>query len=158
MTAEDVMHVEVFMTASATPLKLVEQYPPPAILPKQTNIQRTRPCAPDFSTVSHTDFEDLIDLVEKNADAANREITRLRFENKRLEDELDSARMHPMHDPSYDRVNVDHALWLRQQVELRRINEYKTRYYAVVGILLAIVLVKLLFSLQVFTIFKLLIR
>ncbi len=146
------------MTASATPLKLVEQYPPPAVLPRQTTVQRTRPCAPDFSTVSHTDFEDLIDLVEKNADAANREITQLRFENKRLTDELDSARMHPMHDQSHDRVNVDHALWLRQQVELRRINEYKTRYYVVSGILIAIVAIKALFSLHLFTLLSLLLH
>lgn len=143
------------MTASATPLKLVTPYPPPAVLPKQTNIQSTRPYAPDFSTISHTDFEDLIELVERNADAANRELTRLRFENKRLSDELDSARMHPMHDQSYDRVNVDHALWLKQQVELRRINEYKTRYYVVVGILLLIVAIKVLLSLHLFMLFKL---
>lgn len=143
------------MTASVTPLKLVTPYPPPAVLPRQTTVQRTRPCAPDFTNASHVDFEDLIDLVEKNADAANREITRLRFENKRLADELDSARMHPMHDQSFDRVNVDHALWLRQQGELRRINEYKTRYYVVSGILLVIVGVKLLLSLHLFTLFNL---
>lgn len=152
------MSVEVFMTASVTPLKLVTPYPPPAVLPRQTTVQRTRPCAPDFSSVSHADFEDLIDLVEKSADSANQEIIRLRFENKRLADELDSARMHPMHDPSYDRVNVDHTLWLRQQVELRRINEYKTRYYFVVGILLAIIVVKIMFSHQMLTFFKLLLH
>ncbi len=123
---------------SVIPLKLVNQYPPPAVLP--------RPKLPIFSNPVRSNYEDIVDLLNNDVDEVNREVSRLRFENKRLEDELDSARMHPMFDPSFDRVNVDHALWLRQQTELHRLNEYKTRYYVVVGIL-ALVTLKVILSL-----------
>jgi hypothetical protein len=72
-------------------------------------------------------------------EVADRELKQLRCENMRLSEELDRARMQPMLDNACNRVNVDHDLWLKQQKDLRRLHDYKTRYYVSAFILLLIV-------------------
>lgn len=74
-------------------------------------------------------------------DLVTMELAHLRFENERLTDELQCARMYPTLDDSTDRINVSHELWLRQQQELMHLHTYKTRYYAL-AILLLLLLTK----------------
>lgn len=117
------------MSEAGNPVKLIPHYPPPMLIPKHlaSNIACITP-----RRVENFDNE--------QSEISEKEVMSLRCDNLRLTEELERARMHPMNDPSYDRVNVDHQLWMRQQTELRCLQDYKTRYYVSVFILLLIVI------------------
>lgn len=116
------------MSDAGIPVKLITHYPPPMLLPKHL--------ASNIACITPRLVEQVND--EKDESSAE-EIMSLRCDNLRLTEELERARMHPMFDSSHDRVNVDHRLWLRQQNDLRSLQDYKARYYVCAFIMLLIV-------------------
>jgi len=115
------------MNDSGNPVKLVTQYPPPMLLPRSGNVATITPITPRMIESQVPEFD-------------SRELMHLRCENLRLMEELDRARMHPMYDDALDRINISHEMWLRQQKDLRRLQDYKTRYYVVAFILIMIII------------------
>jgi hypothetical protein len=81
-----------------------------------------------------------------------KEINKLRLENRRLKDELEIIQMHPLYDDASDRINVSHALWLRQQKDLERLEIYKGRYFF--ALFSSVWLLMILLTVIVFQFFK----
>lgn len=117
------------MSEAGSPVKLITHYPPPMLIPKHL-----------ASNIAFITPRRLDELEVNSNEISEKEVMSLRCDNLRLSEELERARMHPMNDPAYNRVNVDHELWMRQQTDLRSLQDYKTRYYVSAFILLLIVI------------------
>lgn len=114
------------MNEAANHTKLVTCYPTPMRLPEYN--------APTFACISPRKIEETTQTPKEQ-----NEVLRLRCELLKLAEELERARLQPLLDTSFDRINVHHDIWLKQQRDLRSLQQYRTRYYVLALVLLLLV-------------------